>query len=85
MKKKVAVFPAGSEIGLEINRALKYSTFFDVIGFSSMKDHTRYVYKEYIEDLPFINDENFIDELNKRIEEKKLTLFIQLMMMFNYI
>lgn len=72
MKKKVAVFPAGSEIGLEINRALKYSTFFDVIGFSSMKDHTRYVYKEYIEDLPFINDENFIDELNKRIEEKKI-------------
>lgn len=69
MKKKgiVAIFPAGSEIGLEINRAIKYSTFFEVIGFSSIKDHTEYVYKKSVTDLPFFYTENFIDILNDKI------------------
>lgn len=69
MKKNIAIFPAASEIGLEINRALKYSIHLNVYGFSSMRDHTEYVYENYILDLPFIKDKNFIDELNKRIVE----------------
>ena len=72
MKKNIAIFPAASEIGLEINRALKYSTRLNVYGFSSMRDHTEYVYENYILDLPFIKDKNFIEELNKRIIEFKI-------------
>lgn len=68
----VAVFPAGSEIGLEINRAIKYSTFFKVIGLSSIKDHTEYVYKKSIIDLPFFNAENFIEILNREIIKNKI-------------
>jgi hypothetical protein len=69
MKKKVAIFPAGTEIGLEINRALKYTTHLEVYGFTSLKDHSEYVYTNYIEGIPFYSDEAFIDVLNNYIKE----------------
>lgn len=72
MKKKVAVFPAGSEIGLEINRALKYSMYIELFGFSSVNDHAKFVYKNYIGDIPFYNDENFIEVINYHIEENQI-------------
>lgn len=69
MKKKVAVFPAGSEIGLEINNALKYSTHFELYGFSSVPDHASYVYAHYMEGIPFYTDDAFIEEINRVIDE----------------
>jgi predicted ATP-grasp superfamily ATP-dependent carboligase len=65
MKKRVAIFPAGTEIGLEINSALKYSTNIEVYGFTSVKDHSEYVYNNYVDGIPFYSDEGFIDELNQ--------------------
>lgn len=59
---KILVFPCGSEIGLEIHRSL--NDHVSLIGGSSLNDHGHFVYKNIIH-LPFINDENFIDELKK--------------------
>lgn len=64
-KKRVLVFPCGSEIGLEINRALANDIHFEMFGASSLADHGKFVYKNYIEGIPFVNDENFINEINK--------------------
>lgn len=67
MKKKkvnIAIFPAGSEIGLEIHNSLKYSTFIEVFGFSSVSNHARFVFKNYIEDIPYITDKNFFKKIN---------------------
>lgn len=72
MKKRVAVFPAGSEIGLEINNALKYSTHFEVYGLSSVPCHASYVFSKYIEGVPFYTKDNFIDELNRILDENKI-------------
>lgn len=69
MKKRVAVFPAGTEIGLEINRALKYSTYIEVYGFTSVKDHSKYVYTNCVERLPYYYEDTFIDDLNKCIDK----------------
>ena len=41
--------PCGSEIGLEINRALSNDIHFKMIGASTTPDHGRFVYKNYIE------------------------------------
>jgi hypothetical protein len=46
-KKKILVFPCGSEIGLEIYRAMRYSTHFTLAGASSVDDHGKFVYEEY--------------------------------------
>lgn len=74
--KKVLVFPCGSEIGLEINRALAHSTHFALYGGNSVDDHGKFVYKNYISGLPFIDAPDFIDELNKVIELHKIDFII---------
>ena len=70
--KNVLVFPCGSEIGLEINRSLANSIHFKVFGVSSVDDHGRFVYKNYIPDFPFVDSDDFIDKLNQVIERYKI-------------
>lgn len=72
MKKRVLVFPAGSEIALEINNALKYSTHFEVYGLSSVPCHASYVFSNYIEGVPFYTNGNFVDEINHIIDENHI-------------
>ncbi len=66
---KIMVFPCGSEIGLELHRSLKDIRFIDLYGASSVDDHGRWVYKNYIGDIPFISDPAFVDVLNRYIDE----------------
>lgn len=59
MQKRILVFPCGSEIGLEIYRSMRYSSHFELVGASSVDDHGRFVYEEYVGGLPFHTDERF--------------------------
>ena len=70
--KNILVFPCGSEIGLEIQRSLKFSTYFHLIGGSSVHDHGEYVYDDYIGDIPQIRDNNFITVLREKICNYKI-------------
>lgn len=73
IKKRVLVFPCGSEIGLEILHSLKWSTFYELYGASSASSsHGKYVYKHYIEKIPYVHSDNFIDELNKVVARYKI-------------
>lgn len=63
MTKRILVFPCGSEIGLEIHRALRYSTHFELIGASSADDHGLFVYQNYVGGLPFHNSDDFLVKL----------------------
>jgi hypothetical protein len=71
-RKKVLVYPCGTEIGLEIYRAAEFSAHFELWGGSSNYDHGRYVYRRHIDNLPFINDasgENAVVEFHERIND----------------
>lgn len=68
-KRNILVFPCGSEIALDIHSSVKYSTYFNLIGASSVDDHGRFVFEEYIPDIPFVTDEAFIPTLKKIIKE----------------
>lgn len=70
-KYNVLVFPAGSEIGLEIYNSLQYSSHFNLIGASSIKDHAIYNYKEVFH-LPNIDDSTFYHSLNTLIKNKNI-------------
>ena len=72
MKKNILVFPCGSEIALEIHRALLHSAHFHLIGASSVNDHGKFVFEDYVDGLPFITDENFIPEIKRIVSEKKI-------------
>ena len=69
MKKKVLIFPAGTEIAFEIVNALKFSKFVELYGGTSEADHSEFVYLRLIEGFPYVNEDGFLDYLNKTIEE----------------
>jgi len=76
MKKNVLVFPCGSEIGLEVNRALADSTHFNLYGANSLNDHGKLVYKNYIQSDFNIDSSSFIDEINHVINTYSIDFII---------
>ena len=72
MKKNVLIFPIGTEIGLEIHRALKYSKHFELFGASSdNNNHGKFVCKNYLE-LPKLSDNDFVEKLDVLINKYKI-------------
>lgn len=72
MKKRILVFPCGSEIGLELHRSIKHSKHFELIGLSSVNDHGRFVYENYISGIGNIDDENFLVDLKYILNKNKI-------------
>lgn len=76
-KPKVLVFPSSSEIGLELHRSLKNDKSINLIGLSSPIDNIgRMFFKEHYQPFPKFDDENFIDEIQKFIDDKKIDIII---------
>jgi hypothetical protein len=72
MKKNILVFPCGSEIGLDIYSSVRYSTHFHLIGASSVDDHGKFIYDDYIPGLPYITDESFIPSMSRIVRERNV-------------
>ncbi len=72
MKKNVLVFPCGSEIGLDIYSSVCYSTYFHLLGGSSVDDHGKFVYEDYIPNIPFANSPDFIPAIVKIVKERHI-------------
>jgi hypothetical protein len=73
LHKVVLVFPCGSEICLEIHRALRISRHVELVGASSVpSNHGKYVFKNYVEGLPFVDEPTFIEKLNETIETNRI-------------
>jgi len=70
--KNILVFPCGSEIGLDIYSSVCYSTYFHLIGGSSVDDHGKFVYDDYIPNIPFANTQEFIPTLAKIVAERNI-------------
>lgn len=68
----ILVFPCGSEVALEINRALKDIPFITLWGASSVADHGKYMFRNYLEGLPMIYAEDFLEKFNKILEEHRI-------------
>lgn len=71
-KRNILVFPCGSEIALDIHSSVKYSTYFNLIGANSVDDHGKYVYEDYIDGIPYVNDPGFIPTLAKIVKERNI-------------
>ncbi len=67
--KNILVFPAGTEIALEIHDALKYSKFVKLFGATSVDCHADFVYKECVSGVPFVDAPELIDALNEIIDK----------------
>ena len=76
MRKNALVFSGGSYPGIQIYYCLQHNKLFHPIAASSYSDHSRFVFKDYVDDLPYIHEESFIEKLNGLIEEKKISFII---------
>jgi hypothetical protein len=70
----VLVFPCGSEIGLEIHAALAGSRFVTLYGGSSVDDHGRFVYRNYIADLPPVDSPEFVAAVSAAVRRFDIDL-----------
>jgi carbamoylphosphate synthase large subunit len=71
-RKHILVFPCGSEVGLEIHRALKYCKEVKLYGANSIKDHGEFVFENYIGEIPFIDDPKFMDKIKKVVSDYRI-------------
>ena len=71
---RLLVFPCGSEIGLELHRALKDARLIELFGASSVPDHGEAVYKNYAGGLPSIGDPGFLEAFNALLERLSIEL-----------
>lgn len=74
-RQKVLVFPAGSEIGIEIFHSLKYSHHVEVFGMSGKNDHAAYLYDQshYVEDPGlYVDRPDFIERFNNYLRKLKI-------------
>lgn len=58
-KINVLVFPCGAENANEIYQSLRYSLHVNIIGASSVEDHGRFTFPNYLSDIPNINHPQF--------------------------
>ncbi len=54
---------------MEIHKSLQYSTHFNPIGGSSIDDHGKYAYEQYISGLPFVNQPDFVEKIQVVVNE----------------
>jgi len=70
---RVLVFPCGTEIGLEIHRALCRSAHVEVFGANSLEpSHGPHVFRNYLPQLPFVHDPLFLTALVACLKEHRI-------------
>ena len=73
-RKNVLVFPCGSEIGLEVNRSVAFSNYFTLWGASSIRDHGEFMYENYIGNIPFYNESNYIEKIIQIVKDYSIDI-----------
>lgn len=73
-KINVLVFPCGSENAIEIHNALEDVLNIEVYGASGRSDHGLHIFKNYIGNLPFIWDTDFLKEFIGILKKYKIDL-----------
>ncbi len=71
-RQSVLVFPCGSEVGLELGKALSHSRFFNLIGGSSVADHGSFFFPHHIDGLPFVGDAGLLPAVQRIIEDRRI-------------
>lgn len=73
-KINVLIYPAGEINSVELHDALSTCVNIEVFGASSKERHGAYVFKNYISNVPLIQEKNFLKALNKIIEQNHIDI-----------
>lgn len=70
----VLVFPAGEINSVELHDALSTCVNIKLFGGSSVERHGSYIFKNYISDIPLIDDPTFLDKFNQIIHKHSIDI-----------
>lgn len=73
-KINVLIFPAGEINAIELHDALSSCVNIQVFGASSVERHGKYVFQNYISNVPMINSPVFIDKFNELLITNKIDI-----------
>lgn len=76
MKTNVMLFGGGGYSQIQVYFSLKNSLLFHPIMGSSYDNHSSFISNDAILDLPFTNDEHFVDKMNRVIDEYDIRFII---------
>ena len=76
MKTNVMLFGGGGYSQIQVYFSLKNSLLFHPIMGSSYDNHSSFISNDAIIDLPFTNDEHFVDKMNRVIDEYDIRFII---------
>ena len=76
MKKNILVFPCGTEIANEIINSLEDNKYFELFFASSVEKSFCSFRSKPISQLPFVDNEGFLDDLKKLLEENSIDYII---------
>lgn len=71
-KINVLIFPAGEINAVELHDALSSCVNINVFGASSIERHGKYIFKNYISNVPMINSPIFFQKFNELLIENKI-------------
>lgn len=71
-KINVLIFPAGEINSIELHDALSTCVNIELWGASSIERHGSYVFKNYISNVPLINEPDFMEKFNQILSDKKI-------------
>ena len=71
-KTKVLIYPCGAENALEVYAAIRHSVHIEICAASSKTDHSKLIYDTEIHKLPNVNEDHFVEEVNKLIEKEQI-------------
>lgn len=75
----VLVFPCGSEVGLEVHASLKWEKSVHLIGGSSVEDHGRFVFEDYVGDLPKVSAPGFVEAVSELAVKREIAFIFPAM------
>lgn len=75
-KKNVLILNGGGGNGYLLSKCISMSVLYHAISASSYPEHSCFTFRDYKNDLPFVQDEQFVAELNTYIREKEISFII---------
>ena len=75
-KIKVLIFPAGSEIAIEIFHSLKYNLHVELFGASGKSDHAGFLYDSthYFEGNFYVDQPDFLERFNRLLDQNSIDI-----------
>lgn len=74
--KNVLVLNGGSDVGVLVSRCINSSVLYHAVSAAGYSEHSRFAFKDFCDNLPYVQKPDFLEKLNEYIKEKDISFII---------